>query len=72
MGGYVRTALLLAGLTGFFLAAGYMMGGQVGLIIALGIALAMNALAYWNADKMVLRMHGAREVDATSAPASTA
>jgi heat shock protein HtpX len=29
----------------------------------------MNAFAYWNSDKMVLRMYGAREVDGTSAPA---
>jgi heat shock protein HtpX len=28
----------------------------------------MNFFAYWNSDKAVLRMHGAREVDARSAP----
>ena len=28
----------------------------------------MNAFSYWNSDKMVLRMHGAQEVDAQSAP----
>ena len=28
----------------------------------------MNAFSYWNSDKMVLRMHGAQEVDRDSAP----
>jgi heat shock protein HtpX len=32
------------------------------------IAGAMNLFAYWNADKMVLSMYGAREVDQRSAP----
>lgn len=66
--GYARTALLLAALTGLFLAVGWLVGGQNGLIIAFGLALAMNAFAYWNSDRMVLSMYGAREVDATTAP----
>ncbi len=65
---YARTALLLAAMTGLFLAVGYLIGGQGGMTIAFLIALAMNFFAYWNSDKLVLRMHGAREVDAVSAP----
>src|SRR5262245_47654210 len=65
---YARTALLLAALTGLFLAVGYLIGGQGGMIVALVIALGMNLFAYWNSDKLVLRMHGAQEVDAASAP----
>jgi heat shock protein HtpX len=65
---YVRTALLLAALTGLFLAVGYLIGGQGGMIIALVVALGMNFFAYWNSDKLVLRMHGAQEVDAGTAP----
>ena len=38
------------------------------MIIALLVAAAMNLFAYWNSDKMVLSMYGAREVDARSAP----
>lgn len=68
MNGYFRTAMLLAGLTGLFLAVGFMLGGQSGMVIALGMAVAMNAFAYWNSDKMVLRMYGARQVDAATAP----
>jgi len=65
----LRTGLLLAGLTALFLAAGFLLGGEGGMMIALVVALAMNVFAYWNSDKLVLRMYGAREVDAGSAPA---
>jgi len=63
-----KTAVLLAGLTALFLAVGYLIGGQSGMIIALVIALATNVFAYWNSDKVVLRMYGARAVDDRSAP----
>jgi heat shock protein HtpX len=61
---FTRTALLLAALTGIFVMMGAIVGGQAGMVIAFVIALGMNALSYWNADKLVLRMHGAEEVDA--------
>lgn len=65
---YVRTAMLLAGMTALFMGIGFMIGGQSGMMIALAVAAAMNLFSYWNADKMVLRMHHAREVDERSAP----
>ena len=65
---YARTALLLAALTGLFLAVGYLLGGAGGMAVAFLLALATNAFAYWNSDKVVLRIHGAREVDARTAP----
>ena len=37
-------------------------------MIALLVAAGMNLVTYWNADKLVLSMHGAQEVDANSAP----
>jgi len=64
----MRAGLLLAALTGLFLAAGYLIGAQQGMIIAFVMALGMNAFAYWNSDKMVLRMYGAKPVDRASAP----
>jgi heat shock protein HtpX len=64
----MRAALLLAALTGLFLAAGYLIGAQQGMIIAFVLALGMNAFAYWNSDKTVLRMYGAKQVDRASAP----
>jgi len=66
--GYMRTALLLAAMTGLFLAAGFLIGGQQGMVIAFLIACAMNLFAYWNADKLVLRMYRAEPVDETTAP----
>jgi heat shock protein HtpX len=64
---YARTALLLAAITGLFLAIGFMLGGEGGMLIALVIALGMNLFAYWNSDRLVLRMYRAREVDRQSA-----
>ena len=63
-----RTGLLLAGLTGLFLAIGYLIGGQGGMVLAFMFAAGTNLFAYWNADKMVLRMQGARQIDRSSAP----
>jgi heat shock protein HtpX len=65
---YLRTAILLAALTALFMGVGYLVGGQAGMLIALLVAGGMNLFAYWNSDKMVLRMFGAHEVDARSAP----
>ncbi len=65
---YAKTGLLLAGLTGLFLAIGYALGGQGGMVIAFLFALGTNAFAYWNSDKMVLRMYGAQEVGPREAP----
>jgi heat shock protein HtpX len=64
----LRTGILLAGLTGLFLAVGYLLGGQSGMLIALVVSVATNFFAYWNSDKMVLRMHGAREIGRAEAP----
>jgi heat shock protein HtpX len=65
---YVRTAILLAGLTALFMGVGYLIGGQGGTMIALLVAAGMNLFAYWNADRLVLSMHGAHEVDERTAP----
>jgi heat shock protein HtpX len=65
---YFRTVILLAALTALFMGIGFLIGGQAGMIAALFIAGAMNLFAYWNSDKMVLSMYGAREVDERSAP----
>ena len=65
---YIRTAMLLAAMTALFMGIGFMIGGQSGMLIALAIAAAMNVFSYWNADKMVLRMHHAQQVDERSAP----
>ena len=65
---YLRTAILLAGLTALFMGVGYLIGGPDGAIIAFFVASAMNFFAYWNGDRIVLSMHGAQEVDEQMAP----
>ncbi|MFN4154763.1 MAG: zinc metalloprotease HtpX [Paracoccaceae bacterium] len=68
MGGYVKTFMLMAALTALFMGLGVLLGGASGAVIALGIAAAMNMLAWWNSDKAVLSMAGAKAVDEASAP----
>ena len=64
----MRTAMLLAVMTALFMAVGYLIGGSGGMMIALAVAVATNLFSYWNADKMVLAMNRAVEVDERSAP----
>ncbi len=63
-----KTGLLLAAMTGLFLAVGYVLGGEAGMGLAFVVALGVNFFSYWNGDKLVLRMHGAQRVDETTAP----
>jgi heat shock protein HtpX len=65
---YLRTAILLAGLTALFMAVGYLIGGQTGMFIAFLFAAGMNLFSYWNSDRLVLSMYGAHEVDERTAP----
>src|SRR5262245_8708409 len=65
---YLRTAILLAGLTALFMGVGYLIGGANGALIALVFAAAVNLFTYWNSDRMVLSMAGAQEVDERTAP----
>ena len=64
----IRTAMLLALMTALFMGVGYLIGGEGGMLIAFLIAAGMNIFSYWNADKMVLRMHHAVETDERNAP----
>src|SRR6201986_4964795 len=64
----LRTGILMAALTGLFLAGGAVIGGANGMLIAFVFALGTNLFAYWNSDKVLLSMYGARQVDAASAP----
>jgi heat shock protein HtpX len=63
-----KTGILMAGMTALFMGLGFLMGRETGMLMALGVAVAMNIFTYWNADKMVLRMNGARQVSKTEAP----
>ena len=65
---WFKTALLMAAIVALFGMIGASLGGQSGMILALGFALLMNFGAYWFSDKLVLRMYNAQQVDASTAP----
>ena len=65
---YTKTALLLAALSGIFIAMGAAAGGRTGIVIAFIIALVTNLVSLWKSDSVVLRMFKAREIDEAAAP----
>ncbi|RWO71128.1 MAG: zinc metalloprotease HtpX [Mesorhizobium sp.] len=64
----IRTAMLLAAMTALFMGVGFLIGGTGGMMIAFLFAAVTNLFSYWNADKMVLSMNRAVEVDERNAP----
>lgn len=64
----LRTGVLMAALTGLFLVIGFLLGGGLGMVIAFLFAAGINLWAYWNSDKALLSMYGAREVSEGNAP----
>ncbi len=64
----LKTALLLGGLSTLVVLAGGALGGSTGLMIALVLALGMNAFSYWNSDKLALRSMGAQPIERSQAP----
>ena len=68
LGNWLKTSILMAGIIALFGAIGMMLGGEQGMLLALVFGGAMNVFAYWNSDKMVLRMYNAQQVDETSSP----
>lgn len=68
MANMLRTGALMAFMIVLFALVGNALGGQQGLVIALGIALVMNFGSYWFSDKIVLRMYKATEIERNDAP----
>jgi heat shock protein HtpX len=70
MGGrnYLKTTLLLAGLSGLLLLIGRVLAGPTGLTIAFGLAALMNLGAYFFSDKLALAASGAKPVTQAQAP----
>lgn len=59
---YVKTTILMAGLTMVLVLFGQLLGGTSGAMLAFILAGAMNFFSYWYSDKMVLKMYHAREI----------
>ena len=68
MGNWLKTSILMAAIVALFGAVGLAIGGAQGMLLALLLGGGINLWAYWNSDRMVLRMYHARDVDAHSAP----
>jgi len=64
----LRTTVLMVALTLMLVFVGGLIGGRSGMTIALVMAFGMNFVSYWFSDKIVLKMYGARPVDAAAAP----
>src|SRR5262245_46936826 len=64
----IKTAFFLGLLSALILVVGGALGGRGGVIIALGIAAAMNFFSYWFSDRIVLAMHRARPIARQDAP----
>lgn len=60
-----KTAILLGALSGLLLMGGQALGGQQGLVIALGLAVVMNMGSYFFSDKIALSMYQAQPVSPT-------
>ena len=65
---WIKTTILMAGILALFGIVGGAIGGKGGMLIALLLGGGLNLWAYWNSDKMVLRMYNAQQVDETSSP----
>jgi heat shock protein HtpX len=65
---YVKTAVLLAALTGLMVLLGNWLGGRTGMVFALGLAAVMNFGSYWFSDKIVLAIYRARPASSSDAP----
>src|ERR1700753_1821787 len=55
-----KTVMLMSAMTGLFLVVGALIGGGPGMVIAFLFAAGTNIFAYWNSDKVLLSMYGAR------------
>jgi heat shock protein HtpX len=64
----IKTAFFLGLLSALLLIIGGAIGGRGGVIVAFGLAAAMNFFSYWFSDKIVLSMHRAQPVTRDQAP----
>jgi len=63
-----KTLLLIVAMTGLLVVIGDLLGGQSGMVLALGIGLLMNGVSYFFSDKIVLASYGAQPVTQAEAP----
>ncbi|MFM5895915.1 MAG: M48 family metalloprotease, partial [Dolichospermum sp.] len=69
MGNQLKTAILLATLSGLLIAISYwVIGGTGGLIIGIGLAAVTNLFSWYQSDKIALAVYQAQPVDESQYP----
>ncbi len=68
MHNHIRTFILIAVIGALFIGVGHLIGGPQGALMAFLLAAALNSYAYWNSDKIVLRMYKAQEITSQTYP----
>ena len=66
--GYFKTFFLMFSIICLFIVAGYVSGGESGLLIALIMGVLSNVFAYWYSDKVILSMYKAKMVNHNDSP----
>ena len=67
-GAGLRTTILLATLSGLFVAIGFLIGGSSTALLFLFFAALMNMGSYFFSDKLALKMSGAKPISESEAP----
>ena len=66
--GYFKTFFLMFSIICLFIVAGYVLGGESGLLIAFIMGVLSNVFAYWYSDKVILSMYKAKLVNHNDSP----
>lgn len=64
----LKIILMLAALSGILLVVGAVVGGRIGLVMALILSVVMNIGSYWYSDRIVLKMYNAKAVTRVETP----
>lgn len=64
----IKIILMLAALSGILLVVGALVGGRIGLLMALTLSAVMNIGGYWYSDQIVLKMYNAKAVIKAESP----
>lgn len=64
----LRVGFLMVAITALFVFIGRLVGGEIGMVIALGLAIVMNFGSFWFSDKLVIKMTRAQPVTPSQVP----
>ncbi|MDZ4165902.1 MAG: zinc metalloprotease HtpX [Smithellaceae bacterium] len=64
----LKIILMLAALSGILLVVGTVVGGKIGLVMALILSTVMNIGGYWYSDRIVLKMYNAKAITRADSP----